>query len=304
MKSLFTLMLLMAMAIVTYGQGTAPAIPLYPDGVPNSKPTPADYIEQATPGHASRVSIPTLTPFFPEKGKANGAAVILCPGGGYGGLAMDKEGFAVAKEFNKIGVAAFVLKYRLPDDKIMVDKTIGPLQDAQTAIMLLRKNAVAWGINPAKVGIAGFSAGGHLASTAGTHFSKPVIDNKGISVRPDFMLLLYPVITFGEYANRGSRDKLVGLTPSPEQIELYSNEKQVTPDTPPTFIVQAGDDKVVVPQNSLMFYDALLKAKVKVEMHLFQAGGHGFGLINPTSKAHWFDWCSDWMDANGFLDSK
>lgn len=292
------------MAIVTYGQGTGPAIPLYPDGVPNSKPTPADYIEQATPGHASRVSIPTLMPFFPEKGKANGAAVILCPGGGYGGLAMDKEGFAVAKEFNKIGIAAFVLKYRLPDDKIMVDKTIGPLQDAQTAIMLLRKNAVAWGINPAKVGIAGFSAGGHLASTAGTHFSKPVIDNKGISVRPDFMLLLYPVITFGEYANRGSRDKLVGLTPSPEQIELYSNEKQVAPDTPPTFIVQAGDDKVVVPQNSLMFYDALLKAKVKVEMHLFQAGGHGFGLINPTSKAHWFDWCRDWMDANGFLDNK
>jgi acetyl esterase/lipase len=300
MKKIYLISVFIVSALFTYAQGTAPVIPLYPNGIPNSKPTPASYIEINTSDHSSKVSIPTLIPFFPEKGKANGSAVILCPGGGYGGLAIDKEGYAVAKEFNKIGVAAFVLKYRLPSDLIMVDKTIGPLQDAQTAIVLIRKNAAEWGINPAKVGIMGFSAGGHLASTAGTHFNKPVIDNNGISVRPDFMLLLYPVITFGEYVNVGSMRALVGPNPTPEVINLYSNEKQVTADTPPTFIVQAGDDKTVLIQNSLLFYDALAKANVKAEMHIFQAGGHGFGLINAKSSEHWFDWCANWMNTNGF----
>lgn len=300
MKTFCTFLLLMAMAVLTHAQEKSP-IPLYPNGVPNSKPTPADYKEDDSNAHASKVSIPTITPFFPEKGKANGTAVVICPGGGYSGLAIDKEGYAVAKEFNKIGVTAFVLKYRLPSDLIMLDKIVGPLQDAQTAIMLIRKNAAAWGVDPAKVGILGFSAGGHLASTAGTHFNKAVIDNKdNISLRPDFMLLLYPVITFGEYANVGSRNKLVGLNPTPEQIEFYSNEKQVTPNTPPTFLVQAGDDKTVAVQNSIMFYEALLKAKVKAEMHLYQAGGHGFGLNNATSKEHWFNWCASWLNANGF----
>ncbi|WP_299502159.1 alpha/beta hydrolase [Mucilaginibacter sp.] len=301
MKFFCTTLLLMAMATITYAQGTAPVIPLYPNGVPNSKPTPATYIEKNGDGHASATSVPTLIPFFPEKGKATGTAVIICPGGGYSGLAIDKEGYAVAKEFNKIGITAFVLKYRLPSDLIMVDKTIGPLQDAQAAIVMIRKNAAAWGVDPAKVGIMGFSAGGHLASTAGTHFDKAVVDNKdNTSVRPDFMLLLYPVISFGEFAHKGSRNNLVGLTPTPEQIEFYSNEKQVTANTPPTFIVQAGDDKTVPVQNSLLFYEALLKNKVKTEMHLYQAGGHGFGLNNPTSKEHWFEWCAGWMNANGF----
>ncbi|MDB4925622.1 alpha/beta hydrolase [Mucilaginibacter sp.] len=301
MKFFCTILLLMAIATITYAQGTAPVIPLYTDGVPNSKPIPATYIEKNGDGHASAVSVPTLIPFFPEKGKATGTAVIICPGGGYSGLAIDKEGYAVAKEFNKIGITAFVLKYRLPSDLIMVDKTIGPLQDAQVAIMIIRKNAGAWGVDPAKVGIMGFSAGGHLASTVGTHFDKAVVDNKdNISVRPDFMLLLYPVISFGEFANKGSRNNLVGLIPTPEQIEFYSNEKQVTANTPPTFIVQAGDDKTVAVQNSLLFYEALLKNKVKAEMHLYQAGGHGFGLNNPTSKEHWLDWCISWMDTNGF----
>ncbi len=300
MKFSCSFLLLVAMAVLSYAQGTAPVIPLYPNGVPNSKPTPADYIEDVTPARVSKVSTPVLVPFFPEKGKGTGTAVIICPGGGYSGLSIDKEGYSIAKEFNKVGIAAFVLRYRLPSDQIMVDKTIGPMQDAQTAIILVRKNAVAWGIDPAKVGIMGCSAGGHLASTAGTHF-KPMVDNKdNISIRPDFMLLLYPVITFGEYANKGSRDKLVGLAPTLELAELYSNEKQVTANTPPTFIVQAGDDKVVPVQNSLMFYDALIKANVKTEMHLFQAGGHGFGLINPKSNEHWFDWCASWMNANGF----
>ena len=250
--------------------------------------------------HISNVSIPTLIPFFPEKGKANGTAVIICPGGGYAILAIGHEGYAVAKEFNKIGVTAFVLKYRLPSDEIMVDKAIGPLQDAQTAIMLVRKNAAQWGINPAKIGILGFSAGGHLAATAETHFSKPVIDNKGISVRPDFAVLAYPVITFGEYAHRGSQENLLGKNPSKEQIDLYSNELQVTADTPPTFLMQCGDDGAVPVKNSILMYEALQKAKVKTELHLFQEGGHGFGLVNSKSRELWFNWCASWLSANGF----
>lgn len=301
MKTLCTTLLLMATAITTFAQGTAPAIPLYPNGVINSKPTPADYVETITKDmHISKVSVPTLMPFFPEKGKANGSAVIICPGGGYAILAAGHEGYAVAKEFNKIGITAFVLKYRLPSDQIMVDKTIGPLQDAQTAIMMVRKNAADWGINPQKIGILGFSAGGHLAATAGTHFNKPVIDNQGISVRPDFMVLAYPVISFGEKGHRGSAENLLGKNPPQEQVILYSNELMVTPQTPPTFLMQAGDDGAVPVENSIMFYQALKKNKVSTEMHLFQAGGHGFGLINPKSKELWFTWCASWLAANGF----
>lgn len=301
MKLLYTTLLLMAMVTMSYAQGTAPAIPLYPDGVINSKPTPVTYVEATSADtHISKVSIPTIIPFYPEKGKANGTAVIICPGGGYSILASGHEGYAVAKEFNKIGITAFVLKYRLPSDEIMIDKTIGPLQDAQTAIMIVRKNAAAWGIDPAKIGILGFSAGGHLAATAETHFNEPVIDNKGISVRPDFAVLAYPVITFGDKAHKGSRDNLLGKTPTQEQIDLYSNEKQVTADTPPTFIMQATDDGGVPVQNSIMMYEALLENKVKTEMHLFQAGGHGFGLINPKSPELWFNWCASWLKTNGF----
>lgn len=301
MKTFCTTLLLMAVAVTTFAQGTAPAIPLYPKGVINSKPTPANYVEAITADmHISKVSVPMLIPFYPEKVKANGSAVIICPGGAYAILAIGHEGYAVAKEFNKIGITAFVLKYRLPSDEIMVDKTIGPLQDAQTAIMLVRKNAEKWGINPQKIGILGFSAGGHLASTAGTHFDKPVIDNQGISVRPDFMVLAYPVITFGEKGHRGSAENLLGKNPTQDQVILYSNELMVTPQTPPTFLIQAGDDGAVPVENSIMFYEALKKNKVATEMHLFQAGGHGFGLINPKSKELWFDWCAAWLSNNGF----
>lgn len=307
MKTFLSTLLLMATAITTFAQGTAaqssaPPIPLYPKGVINSKPTPADYVESITADmHVSNVSIPTLIPFLPEKGKANGSAVIICPGGGYGILAIGHEGYAVAKEFNKIGIAAFILKYRLPSDKIMVDKTIGPLQDAQTAIMLVRKNAAQWDINPQKIGILGFSAGGHLAATAGTHFNKPVIDTQGVSVRPDFMILAYPVITFTkEHTHKGSALNLLGDMPTQAQIDYFSNELQVTPETPPTFLMQAGNDGAVPVDNSIMFYQALQKNKVKTEMHLFQAGGHGFGLINPTSKELWFDWCKNWLATNAF----
>lgn len=306
MKKISLSLVAMVVALFAFAQNNQP-IPLYPYGVPNSKPAPATYAEKADeprPGRVSMVTDPAIVPFFPDKGFANGAAVIICPGGGYGYLAITPEGYDVAREFNKIGVTAFVLKYRLPSDDIMIDKTIGPLQDAQMGIALVRNRAAEWGINPNKVGIVGFSAGGHLASTAGTHFDHIVIPDTNTSVRPDFMILIYPVITLGELAHKGSRNALIGKIPTQQQIDFYSNEKQVTANTPPTFIVQAQDDTTVPVQNSLMFYDALLKAKVKAEMHILQAGGHGFGLNNPKTPEHWFEWCSNWMMLNGLLNGK
>jgi acetyl esterase/lipase len=304
MKTILSAFILTIAATIAYGQEKP--MPLYPKGIPNSKPTPATYIEKTDKSNwITGVSVPTLTAYLPEKGKANGAAIVVCPGGGYAGLANAHEGMAICQEFNKIGVTAYLLKYRLPSDDIMVDRCIGPLQDAQMAILTVRENAKAWGINPAKIGIIGFSAGGHLASTEGTHFDKAVIENKeNISLRPDFMMLLYPVISFGEQAHIGSRENLVGKTPSAAQVDLYSNEKQVTANTPPTFLVHAEDDNVVPVQNSLMFYEALLKNKVKAEMHLFQEGGHGFGMNNSKNKGKWFDWATNWLDENGFLSGK
>jgi acetyl esterase/lipase len=294
--------ILLMLTIIAGGSSAQTPMPLYPNGIPNSKPVPPTYKESINEwGGVTKVSIPTLTPYLVPNSQAV-AAVLVIPGGGYYGVAMGHEGDSVARAFNKIGVAAFVLKYRLPSDSIMVDKTIGPLQDAQTALVMIRNNAGKWGIDPDKVGVIGFSAGGHLASTLGTHFDKPAIEDKeNISLRPDFMALIYPVITFGAYAHVGSRENLIGKNPSQQLIDLYSNEKQVTAETPPTFLVQAEDDNVVPVQNSLMFYDALLQNKIKAEMHIFPAGGHGFGLHNATTKDYWFDRLKEWMDVNGWL---
>lgn len=276
-------------------------IPLYPHGVPNSKKAPATYVEKRQGYSISLVTEPTITPYFPEKGKANGTAVIVFPGGGYINLTVTYEGEDIAREFNKIGITAFVVKYRLPSDEIMVDKTIGPLQDAQRAIQIVRERATEWGVKPDKIGIIGFSAGGHLASTLATHYKKAVIPNEAnISLRPDFAMLIYPVITFGPFAHAGSRENLIGKNPSQELIDLYSNEKQITPDTPPCFLVHAEDDGAVPVQNSTQFYDALVKNKVKAEMHLFEEGGHGFGMINPKNKGRWVEWAENWMKENGF----
>lgn len=303
MRKAFLSILAMLNILVADAQQTKP-IDLYPNGVPNSKPAPNVYREKTDEhGWISLVTNPTLTPYFPEKGKANGAAVIVCPGGSYMILAAVHEGDEVCKRFAEMGVTAFLLKYRLPSDHIMQDKSIGPLQDAQRAIQLVRQNAAQWNIDPNRVGIIGFSAGGHLASTAITHFNKAVIDNKdNINLRPDFGVLIYPVIDFGEYRHDNSRTALVGKDPSPEVIDLYSNQKQVTPQTPPTFLVHAEDDDGVKVQNSLVFYDALLKNGVKAEMHIYQAGGHGFGLHNTKEPEDWFAMLAAWLKANGFVN--
>jgi len=281
-------------------------IPLYEGKVPNSLPyaTKEEWEPQDNGDTIVHfISHPTLSVFLPDKSKANGAAVIICPGGGYWVASIVKEGYAVARKFNEMGIAAFVLKYRIPNDSAMVDKTIAPLQDAQRAIQLVRMNAKEWNIDTNKVGIMGFSAGGHVASTAATHFEKSYIDNaQKINLRPDFALLIYPVISFTDaIAHIGSRDKLIGKNPSKALIDLYSNELQVTAQSPPTFLVQASDDKTVPVMNSIAYYEALIKYKIPVEMHLYKSGRHGFGMHNPTTKDDWMNSCKNWMQGMGLL---
>ena len=277
-------------------------LPLYGnEPIPNSKAFPnqekTDSGSRPAQLSITKVSHPTLRVFLPPKGKGNGMAVVVCPGGGYSHLAMGHEGMEIARSLNEMGVAAFVLKYRLPSDETMIDKTIGPLQDAQRAIQLVRQRSGEWGVNPVRVGIMGFSAGGHLASTAGTHFGKAVIDNAAnISLRPDFMVLLYPVISFSDsIGHRGSRDNLIGKNPPAPLLQEYSNELQVTAQTPPAFIVHAEDDRTVPVANSIHFYESLLHNKVPAELHLYPAGGHGFGLHNPTTKDQWAERMQNWF---------
>ncbi len=272
-------------------------IPLYSGAVPNSKA--AKMTESgADKGVIRGVTKPALEVYLPEKDKATGTAVVIIPGGGYGVVVYQGEGINTAKELVKRGVAAFVLKYRLPNDSIMTDKKIGPLQDAQQAIKFVRENAGKWGIDPKKIGIMGFSAGGHLASTAATHFEKSLIENPHrTSLRPDFQILVYPVISMRDsLAHGGSRDNLLGKKPTPETIRLFSNELHITPNTPPAWITHAADDKVVDVDNSIAYFEALRHNKVEVEMHIFPKGGHGFifkykGWINPLL---------DWLTAQGY----
>jgi acetyl esterase/lipase len=245
-----------------------------------------------------KVSRPTLTAFFPPENSANGTAVIICPGGGYHVLVAGREGTKIAKAFNEAGIAAFVLKYRLPDDKSMTDKSTAPLQDAQQAIRTIRERASEWNIDPNKIGIMGFSAGGHLAATAATHFKNSFIENKkGTSLRPDFMILVYPVISFSDsIGHLGSRDNLLGKSAASEKIRFFSNEFHVTESTPPAFITLAGDDRVVPEANSLSFYNELRKHNVPVAMHIYASGDHGF--LKQPSFEEWFGRCLFWIKSN------
>jgi len=273
-------------------------MPLYSGAVPNSKPAPdkESAVSKDNVLRISKVSVPTLTVYKPAN--PNGMSVIICPGGGYSILAFDKEGTRVAEEMNKWGITAFVLKYRLPDDTTNIDRSIAPLMDAQQAIRLVRSKAAEWGLKKDKIGIMGFSAGGHLASTAATHFKKNVdVTNKDTtSVRPDFAILVYPVISFDStITHKGSRNNLVGATASAETINLFSNELQVTAKTPPSFLVHAGDDGGVSVENSVRYYQACIKYKVPVEMHLYPKGGHGFGMYNKTTNDNWMERLKNWL---------
>ncbi|HEX8148451.1 MAG TPA: alpha/beta hydrolase [Pyrinomonadaceae bacterium] len=274
----------------------AEPFPLWPDGAPGALGKEA-------------ADVPTLTPYLVPKGRATGAAVVICPGGGYGHLA-DHEGRPVAEWLNSVGVTAFVLKYRL-----------GPryrhpsmLQDAGRAIRTVRARAAEWGLDPERVGILGFSAGGHLASTAGTHFDAGRADAadpvERVSSRPSLMILVYPVITMRERTHAGSKKNLLGENPSPELVALLSNEEQVTKETPPAFLVHTMTDAAVPVENTLMFVAALRKAGVPFELHLYERGPHGFGLGTARGDkpadpilSTWPARAADWLRLHNFAAS-
>ena len=300
--------LLLSMLLATATTQLASAqeiIKLWPDGaIPNaiSGATITEKSETDANGilRISNVSVPTLTAYLPPKEKRTGAAVMICPGGGYSILAASHEGSDIAQWFNKIGVAAFVLKYRLPNADIMTKQEEVPLMDAMQGITLIRQNASKYGIDPAKIGVMGFSAGGHLASTLATHYHRG--EKASEQAKPNFAILLYPVVTFGEKAHTGSRDKLLGTQNTSEDlVAYYSNELQVSSQTPPTFLVHAEDDKAVPVENSVVYYLACLKSAVPVEMHLYPTGGHGFGMRTAKfgSLNSWPDACEAWLKGLG-----
>lgn len=249
----------------------------------------------------TQVSQPVLDMYVPAQEKANGTAVVICPGGGYWLLAIGHEGEQVARWLNTLGITAFVLKYRLPNDAIMEHKAVGPLQDGQEAIRLVRRNAGEFGINPQKIGIMGFSAGGHLASTISTHFDEKVYEpSDSTSARPDFSILIYPVISMdSNITHMGSRENLLGKNPSAGQIEHFSNELQVNNETPPAFLAASADDKVVPIENSLNYIIALKNAGVPCELHVYQEGGHGYGMGRSNkTESTWPDALVKWLVVN------
>lgn len=267
-------------------------IKLYDGVVPNSKVS--DVKEEFTSGMYRGVTIPTVELFLPEEGKSNGQAVIVIPGGGYSVVVYQGEGVSTARELAKNGITAFVLKYRLPDDATMIDKSIGPLMDVQQAIKLVRENAANWNVNPNKIGVMGFSAGGHLAATAATHFQESLVENSnGTNLRPDFQIVVYPVISMGDaLTHPDSRKSLLGKDPSEETINWFSSEMQVTETAPPTYITHAADDKLVDVDNSIYYFEALRKVDVPVEMHIYPKGGHGFIFGHPG----WMEPLLKWLD--------
>ncbi len=279
-------------------------LPLWAGSPPNSQPAgkPTERVQEGNIVWVRHVQNPAIEVRLPARGNATGQAVVVCPGGGYGGLAYDWEGTDFAGWLNSHGIAAIILSYRLPvDGDVAHQKWLVPLLDAQRAIRLTRAHAADWGINPAKVGIMGFSAGGHLASTVGTHFdagdqtAADLVDR--FSSRPDFMILVYPVISMAkETTHSGSRLNLLGETPSDELVHRYSNELQVTAETPPTFLVHAGDDGAVSVNNSLLFYNALIAHQVPAEMHVYPQGGHGFSFaIKKGRLEDWTQLCARWL---------
>lgn len=273
--------------------------PLYGDGpIPNSRPAPDE--ESLDRGFLRNVSRPQIQVYLPARSRATGAGILIFPGGSYAGLTIDWEGTQQAQFFIDHGVAAFVVKYRTPSDRTMLNKSIGPLQDAEEAMRFARLHAKEWHLDPARIGAIGFSAGGHVASTLATHFNDAYIDNPGhVSLRPDFLIVVYPVISMNaKIAHMDSRKALLGPHPSEAQVRYFSSELQVTRDTPPTLILDAADDRLVDPENSVAFFDALRRAGVSVEARFFEKGQHGFFLM-PRDR--WQEPILEWLTYNGWL---
>jgi len=278
---------------VSVAHASSSIMSLWPEGVPGAKEIGAEVVAD---GKISNVSEPTITVYPPASGKANGAAVIICPGGGYGRLSMMHEGQQYAAWLSTLGVTSFVLKYRMSQFGHPA-----PLQDVLRAVRLVRSRATQLGLNPARIGVMGSSAGGHLAASAGTLFDHPLgrtgaaLD--AVSARPDFMMLMYPVITMeGPAAHAGSRTGLLGAAPTVQAVRLMSVEQQVSAATPPTLLVHTQADKSVPAENSILFYQALTRAGVPAEMYLFEQGGHGIGLrLGLGTASEWPRRAEEWL---------
>ncbi len=253
------------------------------------------------------VQKPDIAIFLPSKKNATGEAVVICPGGGYQILAYDWEGSDIARWLNSKGIAAFVLKYRLPGSSNNIEPRLSPLMDAQRALRMVRAHAEKWNVDAGKIGVMGFSAGGHLASTLSTHYDEGDASStdpvERVSCRPDFSILIYPVISFDDnFTHAGSKRNLLGESPDPELVDYYSNEKQVTEDTPPAILIHSADDASVPLQNSLVYYDAIRKVNKLSELHVYPYGGHGYSLaIGRGHLSSWPDRVIDWI---AYLDEQ
>jgi len=277
--------------------------PLYGDQpIPNAKAGPNEEFG-ADQGFVRKVSRPQILVYLPPETRANGASILIFPGGSYAGLTFNLEGTQQARFFVDHGFAAFIVKYRIPSDRTMIDKSLGPLEDAQQAIRFARLHAREWNLDPARVGAIGFSAGGHVASTLATHFNEAyVADPEHISLRPDFLIVVYPVISMdAKIAHMDSRRALLGPHPSRSQVRFFSSELQVSRETPPTLILDAADDRLVDPENSVVFFDALRHAGVPVEARFFERGQHGFFLM---SRDRWQECILQWLRYNGWSRRK
>jgi acetyl esterase/lipase len=288
-------------SIITKAQNFV--IPLWSSNMPNYQEVEEEEIlkNASSTEHYKLVTKPDISVFLPSNNNRTGQAVLVIPGGGYQAIVHIWEGEDIAKWLNSNGIVAIVLKYRLPNAKNNIVSHKSPLLDASRAMKIIKDNAEEWHIDKNNIGVMGFSAGGHLASTLGTHYDKD--ENRqfdkidSISSRPDFMVLMYPVITMDvRFTHMGSRNNLLGENPSPELVDYYSNEKQVSETTPPTMIFHCTDDAVVPVENSTAFYKALQEKNIDSEMHIFQHGKHGFALAN--GKGHlelWKSLCKDWL---------
>ncbi len=298
MKSITFIFFLLIVSQSLFGQEE---IKLWPNEIPYSTGIIGDE-EYPNEGRVRNIQDPTITVYLPEKEKATGAAVVICPGGGYWLLAIGHEGHDVAKWFNEFGVAGIVLKNRLPTSDNITDKSEVAMTDAKRAVRLVRANAGKWGLDESKIGIMGFSAGGHLASTVGTHFDYGILDSEDpvqhYSSRPDFMILVYPVINmYEEFMHSGSMRNLLGENPARDQMLRFSNDLMVTGDTPPTILIHSTDDSGVPVANSIKFYEALIRNGVSAELHIFNSGKHGYGLGRGDGTSHnlWPEVCEAWM---------
>lgn len=284
-------------------------IKLWPGPPPGARLDPA-YQEVVTyrdndPARPSyrQVTEPALEVFLPPGEKATGTAIVICPGGSYAGLAYDHEGLQIARWCSARGIAGIILKYRLPSDAIMADKSIGPLQDAQEAIRTVRRRAAEWRVQPARIGIMGFSAGGSLAATASTMFAERVYEpGDGVSARPDFSILVYPVVSMqAGVTHAGSRRNLLGPDPAPALVDRFSADQRVGPQTPPAFLIHSADDTVVPVENSIRYFLAMREHGVPAELHAYPTGGHGYGLgRRPAAPERWPEVLEAWMHANGW----